>query len=40
MVSLRPAYSAAFVDTKLVTFAPLDPVELHHPGVGVGGQRR
>lgn len=27
MVSLRPAYSAAFLDTGLVTFAPLDPIE-------------
>ncbi|WP_024447147.1 S8 family serine peptidase [Mycolicibacterium iranicum] len=27
MVSLRPAYSAAFADAKLVTFAPLEPID-------------
>jgi subtilisin family serine protease len=31
VVSLRPAYSAAFIDTRLVRYAPLDPVEAITP---------
>ena len=31
MVGMRPAYSAAFIDTRLVTFAPLEPSDAITP---------
>ncbi|WP_270715252.1 S8 family serine peptidase [Mycolicibacterium sp. BiH015] len=36
---MRPAYSAAFVDTKLTTFAPLEPIERITPQWAWGDSR-